>query len=87
MIDKKGAEIMLNDLMINKCSEVVDWWHNDMVKRGVLKMYWAHPPLTEQGSFNGKHSSSISVRSNGYSRRFRWLSQKFVKMYVTRWFR
>lgn len=87
LIDKKGAEIMLNDLKTNPCTEVIDWWHNDMVKRHILKMYWAHPPLTEQGSFNGVHSSSISIRSNGYVRRFRWLCQKFVKTYVTRWFR
>jgi glycosyl transferase family 25 len=87
LIDKKAAELMLNDAKTNKCSEVIDWWHNDLIRRGVLNMYWAHPPLTEQGSFNGKHSSSISIRSNGYIRRFRWLSQKFVKMYVTRWLR
>lgn len=87
LIDKKAAEIMLNDIKTNKCSEVIDWWHNDMIKRGAIKMYWAHPPLTEQGSFNGTLSSSISIRSNGYIRRLRWLSQKFVKTYITRWFR
>lgn len=87
LIDKKAAEIMLNDLKVNKCTRVIDWWHNDMIDRGVLKMYWAHPPLTEQGSFNGVHSSSISIRANGTIRRLRWLSQKFVKTYITRWFR
>ena len=87
MIDRKAAEIMLDYIKEQKCTEVIDWWHNTLVKQGVLKMYWAHPPLTEQGSFNGKLTSSISIRSNGYIRRFRWLSQKFVKMYITRWFR
>ena len=86
LIDKKAAELMLNDLKMNKCSNVIDWWHNDLINRHVIKMYWAHPPLTEQGSFNGKLPSSISIRSKGYIRRFRWLSQKFVKTYVTRWF-
>lgn len=87
MIDKKAAEVMLNDLKERKGTDVIDWWHNDMIKRHVIKMYWAHPPLTEQGSFNGKHSSSISIRSNGYIRRFRWLCQKYFKMYVSRWFK
>lgn len=87
LIDKKAAELMLNDLTTNKCSKVIDWWHNDLVERQLIRMYWAHPPLTEQGSFNGMHSSSISIRSNGHIRRFRWLCQKYVKMYVTRWFR
>lgn len=87
LLDHKAAEIMLNDLKTRKCFEVIDWWHNDMIKRGLIKMYWAHPPLTEQGSFNGKHSSSISIRSNGYIRQLKWLCQKFVKMYITRWFR
>lgn len=87
LIDRKAAEIMLNDLKENKCTKVIDWWHNDMIDRGVLKMYWAHPPLTEQGSFNGVHSSSISIRANGSVRRLKWLCQKFVKTYITRWFR
>ncbi len=87
LIDRKAAQIMLDDLKINKCHVVIDWWHNIMVQKGALKMYWAHPPLTEQGSFNGTLASSISIRNNGTIRRFRWLSQKFVKMYITRLFR
>jgi glycosyl transferase family 25 len=87
LIDRKAAEIMLNDIKTDKCARVIDWWHNDMIDRGVIKMYWAHPPLTEQGSFNGVHSSSISIRGVGGVRRFRWLCQKFVKTYITRWFR
>lgn len=87
LIDKKAAELMLNDARTNKVGKVIDWWHNDLIDRKVIKMYWAHPPLTEQGSFNGKHVSSISIRNNGYTRRFRWLSQKFYKMYILRIFR
>jgi hypothetical protein len=78
---------MLNDLKDNKCAKVIDWWHNSLVDRKVVKMYWAHPPITEQGSFNGKLPSSISVRADGQVRRWKWLLQKFYKMYVIRWFK
>ncbi|MFY7899456.1 MAG: glycosyltransferase family 25 protein [Chitinophagaceae bacterium] len=87
LIDYTAAEIMLNDLKQQKCTAVIDWWHNDMIDRNVLKMFWAHPPLTEQGSFNGTLSSSISIRSNGWIRRFKWLSQKYYKMYILRLFK
>ena len=87
MIDQKGAQKILNDLKTNKCKEVIDWWHNDLINRKIIKMYWAHPPLTEQGSFNGKLPSSISIRSKGSIRTFRWNFQKFYKMYLLRWFR
>ena len=87
LIDKKGAEIMLEDAITVKCCNVIDWWHNDMINRKIIRMYWAHPPLTEQGSFNGKLNSSISVRNNGLIRRFRWLAQKYYKMYILRIFK
>ncbi len=87
MIDRKAAELMLNDIKINKCKDVIDWWHNDLIDRNVLKMYWAHPALTEQGSFNGKLPSSISVRNNGFIRQIRWNAQKMYKTYLLRLFR
>jgi glycosyl transferase, family 25 len=87
VIDRKAAENMLNELTINKCAKVIDWWHNELVDKKIVKMYWAHPPITEQGSFNGKLSSSISIRAHGNVRRWKWLLQKFYKMYVIRWFK
>lgn len=87
LIDKKAAELMLKDIRIEKCKHVIDWWHNDLIDRKVLKMYWAHPALTEQGSFNGKLPSSISSRNNGIIRRIRWNAQKLYKMYFLRLFK
>lgn len=87
MIDNAAAKKMLEDLKQTKCSLVIDWWHNNLIDRGIIDMYWAHPPVAEQGSFNGKVSSTISVRNNGSIRRFRWLAQKYYKMYLLRWFR
>jgi glycosyl transferase, family 25 len=87
LIDRKAAQNMLNELAINKCAKVIDWWHNELVDRKIVKMYWAHPAITEQGSFNGKLPSSISTRADGHVRRWKWLLQKFYKMYVIRWFK
>jgi diketogulonate reductase-like aldo/keto reductase len=53
----------LEDLKTNKCGYVIDWWHNDLIKRNVIKMYWAYPALTEQGSHNGLLNSTISSKS------------------------
>ncbi len=87
MIDKKAAHIMLDHLKNNKCRIVIDWWQNQLLDQKILKMYWAHPPLTEQGSFNGKLPSSISVRTGGNFRSLKWSVQKFYKRYVIRLFK
>ena len=87
LLDKKGAQKMLDDLKVDKCKLVIDWWHNDLIERNVIKMYWAHPPITEQGSFNGRLPSTISSRPRGNVRSFRWQIQKFYKTYLFRWFR
>jgi len=84
MIDKKAAQLMLDDLQHNPCNAVIDWWHNQLLERKMVKMYWAHPPLIEQGSFNGSLPSSISKRNNGGIRQLKWKLQKLYKMYVIR---
>jgi glycosyl transferase, family 25 len=84
LIDRTAAQIMLDELMKNKCAAVIDWWHNQLLDKKLLTMYWAHPPLIEQGSFNGTLASSISKRNDGGIRRIRWSIQKFFKMYVVR---
>lgn len=87
MLDFEGASKILYDLKQNKCNAVIDWWHNSMLERGVVKMYWAHPPLVEQGSHNGYLNSTISSKQNSMSRRIKWLIQKNYKMYFRRLFK
>jgi len=87
MMDLQAAKNILKDLETNKCRQVIDWWHNDLIDRGVVKMYWAHPPLTEQGSHNGLLSGGISTKDKSYTRRISWLAQKFYKTYITRRFK
>ena len=87
MIDQKAAKDILENLKTEKCCQVVDWWHNSLIDQNIIKMYWAHPPFVEQGSHNGRMSSTISSKNKGYARRLRWDIQKFYKTYISRWFR
>jgi len=86
LIDLTGATNILNDLKQTKCHTVIDWWHNTLIERGVVKMYWAQPPLVEQGSHNGQLSSTISTKPGTRSRRIKWWIQKSFKYYYRRLF-
>lgn len=86
LIDFEGAENILKDLELNKCDNVIDWWHNKLIDRAVIKMYWAHPPLVEQGSHNGFMNSTISSKPNTMIRRISWLVQKYYKYFIRRLF-
>ncbi len=87
LIDLEGAKRIIKDLESNKCHTVIDWWHNRLIDREIVKMYWAFPGLTEQGSHNGLLSSTISSKSKSNARRVKWLLQKFYKMYIRRLFK
>ncbi len=87
ILDYAGASAILCDLETNKCGQVIDWWHNNMIDRGVIKMYWAHPPFVEQGSHNGKMNSTISSKAKGLIRQVKWVTQKSYKTYLLRHFK
>ena len=87
LMDLEAAIRILNDLKQFKCHTVIDWWHNSLVEREVVKMYWAHPPLIEQGSHNGQMNSTNSTRPEAWSRRIGWVIQKNFKWYVRRLFK
>lgn len=84
LVDREGAKRILEDLKQNKCCQVIDWWHNSMFDRQVVRMYWAHPPFVEQGSHNGKMSSTISSKKSNILRRISWEAQKFYKTCIHR---
>jgi len=87
LIDLKAAHDILNFSKSDKCCEAIDLWHNTLIERGIIKMYWAYPALTEQGSHNGLMSSTISTKQKNTFRRVRWLVQKFYKTNIWRWFK
>ncbi len=82
LIDLHAAEAILEDLRSIRCDQVIDWWHNGMLDRNVMSMYWAHPPLTEQGSHNGKLASPISGVGKSLKRRLGWWLQKTYKTHL-----
>lgn len=87
LIDLECAVRMLEDLKTNKCRNVIDWWHNNLSERGILKIYWAHPPLVEQGSHNGYLNSTISSKPNMMSRRITWVVQRNFRILFKRLFK
>ena len=87
LLDLTAAKNILKDLETNKCKQVIDWWHNTLIERQVVKMYWADPPITEQGSHNGLLSAGISTKQKTLQRRIAWMAQKYYKTYITRWFK
>jgi glycosyl transferase family 25 len=87
LIDQKAARDILAHLQDHKCGQVIDWWHNTLIAEKVIRMYWAHPPLTEQGSHNGLLCSTISTKNKSVIRRVRWITQKYFKMNIARLFR
>lgn len=86
IIDLEGAKRAISDLQSHKCKVIIDWWHNDLLTRNILKMYWVHPPLVEQGSHNGKMGGTISSKENNFLRRMAWLIQKGYKTTFRRLF-
>lgn len=79
LIDYAGAKAALESLKQEKCNNVIDWWQNRLIELNILSMYWAHPPLVEQGSHNGLLCSSISTKQKSLNRRIQWNLQKFYK--------
>ena len=97
-LNKKGHQLILWSFrsgklldeavtFCHKCKQVIDWWHNTLIERQVIQMYWADPPVTEQGSHNGLLSAGISTKQKTMQRRIAWMAQKYYKTYVTRWFK
>lgn len=87
IINRAAVKNILQYLDKHKCNEVIDWWHNTLINKGIIKMYWAHPPLTEQGSFNGMLASSISNKKKSYLQVIKWRLEKLYKQYFLRLFK
>jgi glycosyl transferase, family 25 len=85
LIDRTAATNGINHLKQIKCDTIIDLWHTQLIQQKMVKMYWAHPPIVEQGSHNGRMPSTIYDRGKKF-RRIRWLFQKYYKMYVRRLF-
>ncbi|MBK0384502.1 glycosyltransferase family 25 protein [Pedobacter sp. SD-b] len=87
LIDLQAAKNIIDYLKNNLCCNVIDLWHNSLINQNIIEMYWAHPPLVEQGSHNGLMNSPLSTNSKNIARRIKWLAQKFYKTNIYRHFK
>lgn len=84
IIDLTAAKAILSDLETTKCHTVIDWWHNSLIEREVVREYWSHPAFVEQASHNGMLSSTISTAGKGLSRKIKWKTVMFYRRYFSR---
>jgi glycosyl transferase family 25 len=82
LIDKCAAEKILRYTMSEKCRHPIDWHHNELADKGLLKIYWCHPAITEQQSHNGKLPSLLDGKKRGILRRISYASQKLYKRII-----
>lgn len=86
IIDLQGAKNAIAHLEEQKCNEIIDWWHNDLISAKQISMYWAHPAYIEQGSHNGYLSSTISSTKKSTFNKIRWVLKRAFGIYITRLF-
>jgi glycosyl transferase family 25 len=87
IINRAAAIAVLEHCSAHKCSLPIDWYHNELASRSIVHIYWCHPPLAEQGSFNGLFATSIDSNTFGLGRKIVWKVQKFYKYNILNFFR
>lgn len=81
IIDIESAKAMMREIETHKCNTPIDWLHNIHSEKGLINIYWAHPPIAIQGSLNGKIMSMIDTRHKRSENLFRRISFAITKFY------
>ncbi len=68
LIDAEAARNILQYARENKCSVPIDIFHDELVRKGIINMYWSHPSIGQQMSHNGKVKSLIDNKASGGKR-------------------
>jgi glycosyl transferase family 25 len=68
MVDFEAAKLMLAQAQQNKIGCPIDWWHNELINKGLLNVYWCHPTISRQQSHNGRFASLIDDTPHGLLR-------------------
>ncbi len=79
LIDVAAAKMILDYTYKYKCNMNVDWLHNELSAKGILKIFWCHPPVAEQQSHNGKIQSLLDSKKQGNFYRIKYFIQKVYK--------
>ena len=84
-MSRRCAEVILQDLAVNKCSATdADTYHYQLLQRGLIDYLWCQPTIATQGTFSGAFRSSLA--NDGSFVRLRWLFKKNYKKLLY-WFR
>lgn len=86
LMDKEAVQKAMDYCYQFKCGFLPDWFHNELIEKKIVKMYWAQPPIVEQGSHNGILSSSISSKAKSNKRIVQWKIRRFFKTVIGRLF-
>lgn len=80
-INKKGAELIINELEKQAMEIPVDWYHAKLLHENKLKYYWCQPTIATQGSHIGTFKSSISIKDNLWIT-LKWRFKRFYKKWL-----
>ena len=78
IVDKAGAQSMLDYAQKVKVELPMDWYHNLCVEKGLVNMYWSKYSMAVQGSLDGTIASTLDDKKSG---NFRVLSFKMQRVY------
>ncbi len=78
-ISLQTAQIIIDFILENKCGLPIDWFHNEIIKKTVIKLYWCQPPIAMQGSHSGIFKSSLDGKSHGLFHRVIFGIRKFLR--------
>jgi glycosyl transferase family 25 len=84
LIDTHSAKSMVTEIEQNKCNYPIDWFHNYCSDKGLIDIYWAHPPVSVQGSLNGKIKSLIDDKPVGKIKIIKFMMSRFYKRLLYR---
>ena len=79
-INYNAAKAILEQLQVERCDLAIDWYHNDLIDKGLLDCLWCQPTIATQGTFSGAFHSSLV--KDGHFMRLRWLFKKNYKKFL-----
>ena len=76
-INNRAAKAILDQLQKERCDLAIDWYHNDLINKGLIECLWCQPTIATQGTFSGAFSSSLVKDPS--CMRIRWIFKRNYK--------